>query len=435
MKDDSKNIKPAQPKTPKPSTSKQVAQKSANLPPKKQLPQKAPANAKLQAEADAKLQGKEAQNEADKTTKKQLQKESQTWYTAKRVMGIVADIFLYPLIVISLFVSMISITARDGGQVRSFMGYSVVTILSGSMKKGGFEVGDVVFLESKNPADIKQTIVVDEGDEKVVTQLGDVIAFYRYAADAPAEAHVTKINPGDLLPPADEYAPVKHSPSIKNKAINAKSDVVFHRVIAIYMADDGTFFYKTQGDSNSRDDGFLISQHLIVGTYFEAAQFITDALTFMITPDGMFWVIIIPLAVIVFLQIIELMTIIFDMATEKKVLEGTLEFDSEESIKARVGKEMSEYNKIYLYDITDEEHKDRLKDFLWEDGFEKNPKKAERILENVEKSLMLYEMDRDQYWDFWIKNTKSNMVKNKLIKLRRNANIIVKAKMLQVKKV
>lgn len=368
----------------------------------------------------------------DITVKKQ---DSRSWYLFKKIMAISVDVVLYPLIMLSLLTSMISITARDNTQVRGVFGYSVVTILTGSMKAGGFDVGDVVFLKNEKPQNIVQTIVEDDEDEEQsILQLGDVIAFYRYGVGAPSKGSLTKIEPGEALPEIDENAEKIYNSSIKNNAIKSKSEVIFHRVIAIYMASDGTYFFETKGDSNSSADTTLINQHLMVGKYIKMPKIVTSALTYMITPDGMFWIIIVPLAVIVFLQIIELMTIVFDMATEKKVLEGSLPFDSEESIKAKVGREMSEYNKIYFYDITPQEQKHRVREFLWEEGFEKNPKKEAKIQNDVEKSISLYQKNRDSYWEFWIENAKSSSLKTRLGKLQRNANIIVKTRLLQNKK-
>ncbi len=417
--------------------------------PKDVLPKKAPKNVPKKAEKFEVVEEKIVE-EKNITIKQQ---DKRSWYILKKVIGIAVDLVLYPLIIMSLLTSMISITARDSTQVRGIFGYSVVTILSGSMKAGGFEVGDVVFLKDEKPENITTSIVENAGQEnQSVLQLGDVIAFYRYSVGAPSKNSLTKLQPGEELPEIDENVEEIYNSSIKNSAIKNKSEVIFHRVVAIYMAVDGTYFFETRGDSNGivkeeidgetvekEDwtkgiDTSLVSEHLIVGKYIKAPEFVTSALTYMITPDGMFWIIIVPLAVIVFLQIIELMTIVFDMATEKKVLEGSLEFDSEESIKAKVGKEMSEYNKIYFYDISPQEQKHRVRHFLWEEGFEKNPRKEARIQNNVEKSIKLYKENRDSYWEFWIENARSKSMKSKLAKLQRNANIIVKTRMLQNKK-
>lgn len=390
------------------------------------------------------------------------------WGKLKKIVDIIMDIILYPLIFLSLITSVVSITARDNTEVRGVFGYSIVSILTGSMRAGGFEPGDIVFLKEINPENIKTTIVENVGQENEnVKQLGDIISFYNFSLNAPQKSELTPILPGQEENFEPSANPTKvYDKNIKDKAISEKTEVIFHRVVNIYRADDGTYFFETKGDSNGYDkdnnkinwqagiDNMLVSEHLIVGKYIEVPAFITNSLRYMVTPDGMFWIIIVPLSIIVFLQIVELMTILFDMATEKKVLEGAIPFDCEESVKARVGREMDLHNKIYLYDITPPVDKPRMKAFLWEGIFEspdpetaarlsikklsaKDKQAREKELKNkhkIEEGVNLYNVSRDQYWNYWIENAPTSISRKKMIVLRRNANIIVKAREVGKKK-
>jgi hypothetical protein len=378
-----------------------------------------------------------------KKSEQDLQKQSGPSFFKRlnKFLNLFVDIVLYPLIILTILTSVISVTARDKKEIKSFFGYSIVTVLTPSMEAGGFMVGDVVFLKSKpihllRPAEFEVTLEENEEGKlvevKTFSQLGDVIAFYNFKNKyQPSLSALKKVDFDNLPTPTEEQS--LFPKDIKKQAVDAEVDVIFHRIIGVYMAKDGTYFFKTQGDSNKSDDNWFINENLVVGSYVKAAQPITDVLTYMVTPSGMFWAIIVPLAVIVFLQIIELMTIVFDIATEKKVLSGELPFDSEESLKANIGRDMMDYNKIYLYDITPIKDKESVKEFLW-DMNKKADKTKKEILNNekVEQSLLLYEENRDKFWDFWMSDKKGSKLE-KLKKLRRNATIIIKSRQLSEK--
>jgi signal peptidase I len=367
------------------------------------------------------------------------------WGKLKKIVDIIMDVILYPLIFLSLITSVVSITARDNTEVRGVFGYSIVSILTGSMRAGGFEPGDIVFLKETKPEDLRPKSEFHEGD---------IIAFYQlYDPGDPSRYQMTKITDFDNLPQPTTTEKVTGNKTRQEAIDNKDVVVIFHRIIAVYMAEDGTYFFETKGDSNNSADN-LIREDFLVGRYIEVAAFITNSLRYMVTPDGMFWIIIVPLSIIVFLQIVELMTILFDMATEKKVLEGAIPFDCEESVKARVGREMDLHNKIYLYDITPPVDKPRMKAFLWEGIFEspdpetaarlsikklsaKDKQAREKELKNkhkIEEGVNLYNVSRDQYWNYWIENAPTSISRKKMIVLRRNANIIVKAREVGKKK-
>ena len=90
------------------------------------------------------------------------QKQKPTFY---KIMGIVADIIMYPILIISLLASFSMLLFNRNSSLPSFFGTSVVKIISDSMVEDGFQVGDVVFVKKPNYKELK---------------VGDIVAFYNY---------------------------------------------------------------------------------------------------------------------------------------------------------------------------------------------------------------------------------------------------------------
>lgn len=332
---------------------------------------------------------------------------------AKKVFNIVTDIILYPIILVSMVIGLTTLAAKGKSEIKKVFGYTVVTILTGSMEAGGFFRNDVVLLE---PFEVKNL------------RPGDIIAFYSFLDNEdPSVIYMDLITDFDALPEVTSEQPVTGNATVQD-AINNKSLVLFHRIHAVYMADDGTWFFQTKGDSNHGPDPILIRGDFIVGKYAPIPPAIENTITFMATPDGLIYIVIIPLSIMIFFQIIEVVTIIFAILTEKKVLAGEIPFDSPESIKADVGKEMRDFDKVYFYDISKAADKPRVKNFLW--GYLNEPTatdKQKKKYAEVEMSLQIYPQSRDEYWRFWIIREKKGRYRRKLENLQKVSNILHKA--------
>lgn len=339
-------------------------------------------------------------------------KRKRTWRITKRVFNIITDVFLYPIIVISMIIGFNSMTSKQQYEVKTYFGYSVVTVLSGSMIAGGFNIGDVVFLSPSSADNLRP---------------GDIIAFYNYRdISDPANGQLTLITDFDEVPePSSETRVVGNK--TKQDAVNAKKMVLFHRIINVYVAEDGTRFFETKGDSNASADFNYIREEFVVGKYLNAPKFIERAVTFMSSVKGIIYIVIIPLSILIFFQIIEVVTMVFAIITERKVLAGEIPFDCEESIKANVGREMRDFDKIYFYDITPAKDKKRVQHFLW--GYLDEPKSSDKdklYYKVIDNSLGMYEKSRNEYWRFWISREKSSRKITKLVNLQKVANILNK---------
>jgi signal peptidase I len=333
---------------------------------------------------------------------------------AKKVFNILTDVVLYPIILLAMIIGLTTLTAKGKSEIKKVFGYTVVTILSGSMEKGGFYRNDVVLLGPYDVNDLRP---------------GDIIAFYYPLGLTSESKNLTEIDfssnqEGEPGQTRNHYI----YPQKLQDVIKAKAPVYFHRIHAVFETEDGTRYFQTKGDSIDKTDHVLVKSEFIVGKYINTSPAIRGVFTFMATPKGLIYIVIVPLSILIFFQIIEVVTIIFAIMTEKKVLAGEIPFDSEESLKAEVGKEMRDFDKVYFYDISKTADKPRVKLFLWGHLNEPNANaKQKKQYADVEASLKIYETSRDEYWKFWILRAKNSKTKRKLQSLQHVSNILHKA--------
>lgn len=338
-------------------------------------------------------------------TKQKIKKQT----TMHKILGIVTDILLYPVLILAIVVSGIVLTTRSTNQVIPIFGISFVRVLSGSMVAGGYDIGDVVILNTVDATDIK---------------IGDVIAFYRYSdSEDPSRAYLEKIEDFDNPPPILSETRVCGTKT-KKDAVDAEATVIFHRVVAVFQAKDGTRFFETKGDSNSSKDGTLVRQDFVVGRDIGTPEWLLNIFAFCFSTKGMLYLVIIPLGILIFVQLLEIFELIFALMVERDVLSLKIAYNSEESIKNNIGFEMRDFDKVYFYDIAKDEEKQDVKDFLWGNLYQPQNKSELRQLNIVESGIALLP-NREQYWNYFIQNAKTSRTKKQLIKLQQVANTIV----------
>jgi len=342
------------------------------------------------------------------STKQKIKKKT----TMQRVLGIITDIFVYPLIILAIIISGVMMVTRIENRVVPILGFSFVRVLSGSMTAGGYNIGDIVILRDVDKKNL---------------DVGDVIAFYRFQDSRdPTRSQLVKVE--DVSnPPTPTSDKSVCGTKTKQDAIKAEASVIFHRIIGVYQASDGTRFFETQGDSNSSPDGILIRQEFVVGKDIGTPKWILRASAFCFSSKGLIFLVIIPLGVLIFVQLLEIFDIVFALMTEKKVIALEIPFDSEESIKNNIGFEMRDFDKVYFYDIVPASQKDDVKDFLWGNLYEPQNKSERKQLEFVNAGLALYS-NREEYWSYFIQNAKSSRIKKRLINLHESANAMYASK-------
>lgn len=337
--------------------------------------------------------------------KKEKQKKGFSIYS---FLGKIGDILLVPIIIISLFSSVSMLVQRNQNKPTTFLGCSLVNILSSSMVDEGFLKGDTVITKSVSVDDVA---------------LGDVIAFYHYydIKDNGSTKHVVmEYNYIDGLKDVDfseenitigvaidsiEYVERNGTKTVED-AQKAKASIYFHRVIGIYLDDFGNVFYKTKGSNNSRADGYVRSD-FVVGEYISTPRFLRDSMSFCASTVGMIVLVCLPLSALVLMQCFSLIKQIETMSTEKQLILGRRRFDEEEIIESFDGNEMETHNKAFLYYLSTPEERNALQSFMWGKTLnaQKISKKDQKLVNTMlSANQKLNESDK-AYWQEWLDNT------------------------------
>ena len=312
-----------------------------------------------------------------------------------------------PVIIIALFSSFVLYSNQRKNEVNTVFGVGFAAIQSGSMRAGGFEINDIVIINKTNTDNLRP---------KSDDYEGDIIAFY-YAQDSVDRGlrpTFTLITDFDNIeePTRGEYENRKTA----DELITEYTRIYFHRIVAVYVDESGVRFFETKGDSNSSADSYLIREDLVVGKYVNTPQWIRSVFKFCASGLGMIILVILPLTVLIFMQMLSLLEQVSALMTERKVVAGQMKFDDEESIKANVGYEMREFDKIYFYDVTSPKDKAEVRDFLWvyPDNVKLSKKQREHI-KAVDISLDIYDKKgAREYWNYWKSYYKKGNYKNKV---------------------
>lgn len=352
--------------------------------------------------------------EEQKKSQQKIKKQN----TLQRVLSIVTDIFLYPVIIAAMIIGCVMIGTRSKSQTVSVFGISVVKVLSQSMVAAGYDVGDVVILKSTDAKKI---------------EVGDIIAFYNYRD--PSDPSKSKLgSPIDTNnPPEVESDQRVCGTTNVNDAIKSEAMIVFHRIVAVYQASDGTRFFETKGDSNGYIDSTLIREDFVVGVDAGMPKWILNVFSFCFSTKGIVFLVIVPLGILIFFQLLEIFELISALMLEKKVLTLEVPFDSPESIKNNIGFEMREFDKVYFYDIMHDNRKSEVKDFLWGHLYDPQNRRERKQLEFVETGLAFLP-DRNQYWNYFIQNAKLPSTRKRMINLQTAANSINLGRQIEIKK-
>ncbi len=165
----------------------------------------------------------------------------------RRFVTIFLDVLCTLLILLAIVMCFDTAVSYADGVAPSFLGYSNMRVVSGSMTWSGFKVNDVVVIRAVNPRTLKG------GDYRV----GDMIAFYDYSGyDSrfdPSTAHLLT---------EEEYSPrvqYDYNPALllgfrnetMKQAAKANSRIIFHHIKDIYVDASGEYWFKTYGSSNA----------------------------------------------------------------------------------------------------------------------------------------------------------------------------------------
>ena len=333
-----------------------------------------------------------------------------------KLLGKIGDILLWPVLIISLFSSFFMLVQRKENKFTSLFGYSLVNILSESMLDEGFYKGDTVITKTINERDVR---------------LGDIIAFYyrpttiNYDAVEPVEYYnypggkevdfsETNIVFGVDL---NEYPKIndKSQEHIK-EAQEKKAKVYFHRVIGIFVDDEGNLFFKTKGSNNNSADSPLTRGDLVVGKYINTPVFLRRIISFCASPVGMIILVCVPLSILVFIQLLSMIDQVSAIKLEKKLISGKLSIYDDDIKKDLKSKDIELYNKVYLYYIAPPNERLAYKNYLWSNILNSQNvyNKCYAEYQTLERSIKNLEVSDASYWQTWI-NFADKHDKKKLI--------------------
>ena len=251
------------------------------------------------------------------------------------ILDTVTNIIIIPILVLSVICSIVMINAKRSNNVPNLFGYSLVTILSGSMENSGFHEDDTVIVKDINTSEI---------------EVGDIIAYYTYiesytdiksAAQTAKAMEKTEVTEASYLQDGGKVPPDKSTVSswklqlnkifanltytateASERAVRANKKITFHQVVDIVEYQNSRWF-KTWGTSNLDShgnpsyDAYWIKEDYIIGVYTNTSLVVRSFLGFASTNTGIIWMVEVPSGVQLILSTLELIEIIDMMGRVK----------------------------------------------------------------------------------------------------------------------
>ncbi len=281
------------------------------------------------------------------------------------------------------------------GVVTSVGGYSTVTIApTGSMRKSGFKEWDVVMVQKVNPRSLKGDVCDEDGN---VLVRGDIIAYYRYYDSGknvktyriytPEEAETESKNANLSV---GQFFGTQNN-TIKNAA-KSNADMIFHHIKEIREDSNGKLYFKTYGSSNASEDTYWISEDVIVGEYCDGiSPIILEIFKLFATQAGIFFLICIPLMLILIMVVIDILGNMALAGIESKVLKGELALDDPVCVMNHIGIRMSKKNKYKVLAQLSPQERIESVSYLWQ-----SPKDIQYMKKYYIKQKLLLHYDEER---------------------------------------
>lgn len=222
-------------------------------------------------------------NNNPELSSKKLNNKKEKW-TPNRIFNLVLDIVFFPILIFATCFSLSLIITKITKGVPMVFGYAMITVVSGSMRDAGFEVGDKAF--------IKQ-VAANE------LAVGDYIAFFDY------------VDP-------DHPRPSTIANGEKPTSNPRKNRIVFHEIIKIETDANGDLWFRTKGTDNRSADNNVIYQDYVIGKHVDDGKGIVKFFKFVNSTTGIVLLVVVPCTIILFRDCYELMSMIFEYSDEKK---------------------------------------------------------------------------------------------------------------------
>ena len=215
-----------------------------------------------------------------------------------KLVNFISNLVFIPVMIILVVYLVYAINIQKDNGIPSFFGQSYVRVMSGSMRKSGFQKGDVVVIQRVKIADLKKA----DAEEKN----GSIIAFY--GSSNKANTTATK---NALLKEAPE-----NLKDIKTGEETYKSTIFFHQIINIFYDPSGNTWFETKGTSNASPDSTLVRGDYVIGEYVDSGM--AGVIQFISSTKGMIILIIVPCSILLFLLLLNIIEIVDQMMREKK---------------------------------------------------------------------------------------------------------------------
>ena len=77
----------------------------------------------------------------------------------RKIVNTVVNLFCVPIFILVLFTSISVIIAAKNKTAPAFVGYSLISITTGSMEESGFGIGEIIMIKKNNPKAILLLII------------------------------------------------------------------------------------------------------------------------------------------------------------------------------------------------------------------------------------------------------------------------------------
>lgn len=314
-------------------------------------------------------------------------KKKNTIYT---LAGKIGDIFFIPILLLSLVVTLVIFTQNQSNKVPSFFGYSVVKILSGSMEKDGFRIGDSVVVKKQDT----NTLWID-----------DIIAFYQYSDSADIGLEKVPLKNVD-----DSVEVTLDAPSERRDVEDITGGsyrVVFHQIIEVLQDHTGARYFRTRGSSNPSADPALIRDEFVVGKYQSTPVWVRDVLRWISSSVGMICLVCIPLGIMIILQSLALIEQVNFMYIEKKLINGKMSWQDRDAQRLLKTGEMEIVCRVVAYEKAPDDEKEDAFFEIWRFGDNPTQRQQELLTLAELSQKFLENKDKKFYYEFWKQNLKT----------------------------
>ena len=303
----------------------------------------------------------------------------------RKVLFIIADIICSVLVLFGIVFCSISINCKMQNLVPSFAGFSSCTIVSPSMTKSGFEVGDSVIVRAVKTESLRGRRLDKDGN----VIYGDIIAFYAdnvFYDSSVVDTFIKVDKFEDELVYDNSFLNLF---GIRNNEMvataKAGSRIIFHHIVDVYEDKDGLRWFKTQGSSNEAPDqtpiynsdgsvSYLaccfVSEQMIVGVYDDSnsAKVVSCVLSVIKSNTITLLCFLIPAFLLIIILIFECIKDVRLAIVECEVVEGSRKLTDKVCIRHNIGFNLSKKDKIKVLAHTDLSESDEVISLMWKGG-------------------------------------------------------------------